>query len=281
MEFIISKPRRTRWFKNIEDACKSASAIISTMGLIVGLSANSFLDAPLAKSLSTVGFLVGILGIAYLVIKAYPPKVLQASECVGMTVSLQDLDYMTPSIEKLAIIGPTRTGKTTLKERLNFRTPENKRTQGISATITAITSNPVKYIAVLDGGGEVLTQQFKIAEQADFLCIVIDHNISNSSLQIDTERQKETSEFMDQVRHHLRNDGIKQKKWIEIIVNKQDLRGKLDEAELADFVEFVGNEKLKWETSSISKDVSSENHSNLNFDDVSRIMDKLVNKTNG
>ncbi|WP_457531761.1 GTPase domain-containing protein [Vibrio coralliilyticus] len=251
------------------------------MGLIVGLSANSFLDAPLAKSLSTVGFLVGILGIAYLVIKAYPPKVLQASECVGMTVSLQDLDYMTPSIEKLAIIGPTRTGKTTLKERLNFRTPENKRTQGISATITAITSNPVKYIAVLDGGGEVLTQQFKIAEQADFLCIVIDHNISNSSLQIDTERQKETSEFMDQVRHHLRNDGIKQKKWIEIIVNKQDLRGKLDEAELADFVEFVGNEKLKWETSSISKDVSSENHSNLNFDDVSRIMDKLVNKTNG
>ena len=235
--------------------------------------------AAAALTFGGIGLALGAFG--YAVYKAIPRAMHNAHDLVGQSVVLSELPNIYPALKTLAILGPSRSGKTTLKNRLQFKTPEQKRTTSVTATIVAIPTNPVSYLAVLDGGGEKLSQQFKIAEPADFLCLVVDHNTTDSSSEICKERQEETVKFMSQIREHLTETECDKKTWICILANKRDLWGRLGDAKKTAFTEFVDAETEKWGNGNYSKSVSMRRHSNENVDDVSTFMDELKPMNSG
>ena len=271
----MEKRRWSEWPREILKKLESVSGLVGIAGVALTVSGATFLDGGAATALSIGGgsIVVGVLG--YAIWEAIPPVLKNASDLVGHTLDLTELANISPPIRKLAIVGPTRTGKTTLKRRLLFQLPPDERTQAARATIVSIPTNPVTYLAVLDGGGESFSQQFKIAAPADHLCLVIDHNISDHDTEVSAERKEETVEFMKQIRGHLLEMKSPQKIWIEVLANKKDLWEKLSGKDRKPFIDFVSAETRKWEDGNFCRDVRMVPHSNKNPDDVTRFMDVL------
>ena len=271
----MAKRRWSEWPREILKKLESVSGLVGIAGVALTVSGATFLDGSAAAALSIGGGFIVVCVLGYAIWEAIPPVLKNASDLVGHTLDLTELANIFPPICKLAIVGLTRTGKTTLKRRLQFHLPPDERTQSARATIVPIPTNPVKYLAVLDGGGENFSQQFKIAAPADHLCLVIDHNISDHDTDVSAERKEETVEFMKQIRGHLLESESPQKSWIEVLANKKDLWEQLSGKDRKSFTDFVNAETKKWKNGNFGKIVRMEHHSNENPNDVARFMNVL------
>ena len=269
------KRRWSEWPRKIREELNSVASVVGVGGIVIAVAGEFFQTGNARLVLVIVGGVIAIGAVVYAIRKAMPPTMRNASNLVGDTLDLTELDNIFPPIRKLAIVGLTSTGKTTLKNRLQFQPPPNERTQAARATIVSIPTKPVTYLAVLDGGGENYSQQFKIAESADHLCLVIDHNRSDNDPKVSNERKEETKEFMTRIREHLRETESPQKIWIEVLVNKKDLWEAPPNKDRETFIDFVNEETEKWKDGNFSKDVRMKPHSNQNADDVARFMDRL------
>lgn len=267
--------RWSEWPKRIGNSLNGTSGVSGAGGLIISAAGAAVFTGAAATVLATSGFVIAGAAVCYSILSSVPPKLQNPANLVGMTIETSKLEGLWPPVLKIAIVGPSRVGKTTLKNRLHFANNEPLRTQSVSATVIAIPTTPISYLAVLDGGGEKLAQQFRIAELADFLCIVVDHNISDNDPAISNQRKNETSQFLEQIRGHLHETSSLPKKWIEILVNKRDLWSTIPEVKQKRFIANLEKELQKWKDGNFSKDVSIHPHSNENADDVSRFMNIL------
>jgi hypothetical protein len=82
------------------------------------------------------------------------------------------------------------------------------------------------FVALIDGRGAVVDsrrQQFSIADQAQILLVVLDHNRADNTSEISPARLEEHSEFMSQLRGHMKQRQQKEKLKIICCLNKSDL----------------------------------------------------------
>lgn len=272
-------PTKRRWRtypKRIMEELNWFSGAAGVGGATAGLAGWSSLGATAAFSLMAIGAVisVGTLGIA--LFRAIPARMTTITEVVGTAISLTDLSNVSPVPSTLSIIGPSQAGKTTLKQRLNLIPGPTSRTQAITAYITSLQTTPPAYVAILDGGGEKLAQQFKLADACKFLCIVIDHNISDTDSVVDNNRLTEIKSFLKQVRDYLDEQGAATKEWVHFLINKHDLWKNAADTEKRAFETFYKEEIDKWRQGRRAKNVSFHIHSNESGNNIAEFMTLLT-----
>jgi hypothetical protein len=271
------KRRWAQWPSRIAEELNGVSGVAGVGGGIMGIGSWTLLGGNMALMLAATGTVITIGAFGYAIYKAVPPLMKRPEDLVGRNVSLDELKDIFPRITSLAIIGPTQAGKTTLKHRLSFDVAPPTRTQQASAYVTSLQTTPPRYIAILDGGGERYPQQFKLAEICEYLCIVIDHNISDTDPAVDQSRLHDHEAFLKQIRHHLDESNAPTKQWIHFLANKHDLWKCAAPEQRLSFDSFCKNEIEKWKLGRFAKTVDLYEHSNDIPNDIARFMALLKN----
>jgi hypothetical protein len=274
---MAQKRRWVQWPSRIAEELNGVSGVAGVGGGIIGIASWTLLGGNMALMLAATGTVITIGAFGYAIYKAVPPLMKRPEDLVGCNVSLDELKNIFPKITSLAIIGPTQAGKTTLKHRLSFDIASPTRTQQASAYVTSLQTTPPKYIAILDGGGERYPQQFKLAEICEYLCIVIDHNISDTDPAVDESRLHDHEAFLKQIRHHLDESNAPTKQWILFLANKHDLWKCAAPEQRVNFDRFCKNEIEKWKQGRFANTVDLYEHSNDIPNDIARFMTLLKN----
>jgi hypothetical protein len=128
---------------------------------------------------------------------------------------------------------------------------------------------------VLDGGGEKFPQQFNLAEICDCMCIVIDHNKSDSDSTISAERLEQHRFFLEQIVNQLNHANVKPKLWVHFLINKHDLWQSATAQQLAHFVTFYQERIKEWQNANRAETVDGRPHSNEDANDIAEFMNLL------
>lgn len=251
-------------------------AIIATGGVVglvgIGIAA---VGTTVAGPVVTIVGAVTIGGaLLYAGCKGIPPKMLPASERVGLKFSLDELKSIDPCILKLGIVGTTQSGKTTFTNFILQKSPETSRTNKIYATIVALQTTPPLYVALLDGDGYQMWQQFEIAEKADFILVLVDHNQSNVSINTSNERIKEHDNFLKQIEFHIKNHNCSA--CVHLLFNKRDLWERSRKS--SQLLQWFDSHVSHWKAANIAGDISSDIHSNLITDDMVKVVARIAGK---
>lgn len=209
------KRRWSQWPKRVSDELNSVAGIAGIGGVAVSAGSLTLFTGTIATAFTGLGAIAVVGVVGYAAYKAVPPPMRKPEELVGQVIGLRDLSNVHPPIKTLSVVGASQAGKTTLKNRLalNF-TPVVTRTQKLSAYVVSLQTVPPSFVAILDGDGDRYAQQFKLAEACDFLCVVVDHNKSDSASAIDAARLNEHQEFLKQMKHHLDESQAARKSWV-------------------------------------------------------------------
>ncbi|HEY4146649.1 GTPase domain-containing protein [Pinirhizobacter sp.] len=206
------------------DYRKGITASTNSTGGIVGLvslgitAASAVISIPIVTIGGTV-FLCA--SIVYVLSTGLPEKKRDASDCCGEKLALSDLDRIKLPVTRVALMGASRVGKTTLMDNLNAKVPDGSRTDSPYAMIVQLPGASKKYIAILDAAGQQFSQQFQITDSANALLIFVDHADSNTE-SMKPERLIEHSQFLEQLRRHIVNKGLRSLR-VHILFNKKDL----------------------------------------------------------
>lgn len=274
---MLTKRRWSQWPKRSVEELNGVSGVAGVGGAAIGIASLSLLAGTAAFALTGVGAVITLGAIGYAVARALPPPMKLPEDLVGRKVAIKELDNVFPPVRRLSIVGLTQAGKTTLRNRLAFIPDPPSRTQQTSAYVTSLQTAPEAYLAILDGGGDRFPQQFSIAGQCDCLCIVIDHNRSDSETRVDADRLKEHESFLKQIRHYLDESGAPSKAWIQFLFNKRDLWALADPAQIAEFSRFCNDEVERWRQGRRATVVDARTHSNDIPADVAQFMALLRN----
>ncbi len=264
------------WPKKFGEELNGVGGVTSIGGTIMTVAGFGALAGPVGLFIGCLGAVVATGTVFYAGYRAIPEQLLNADKLVGQTFRLNELDKFYPPIKKLAIIGPQGSGKTTLKSNLAFETINRLRTQSIIAQVVSIPDSPASHhLAVLDGAGEWFGQQFDLAKNAEFVCIMLDHNVSDSENKLSSQRLEQNRIFLDQVRKEISTNNIVAKKWIKFLINKQDLWERFTPAQKLKFDTFCQDVLNTWKASNLAEEVDMYNHSNERTGDTTKFMNIL------
>ncbi|MGM3181525.1 GTPase domain-containing protein [Dickeya oryzae] len=100
--------------------------------------------------------------------------------------SYNDLNYFKGVIPIVAVLGLSRTGKTTLIDTILYNKPLNKRTQGVYGRLKNIEDK--KNVFFYDMSGESTIQINNVMHSSDCIIFLLDHNESSEDKAIDKKR---------------------------------------------------------------------------------------------
>lgn len=264
------------WSAKFIQELNGVAGVTGIGGTIMGVGGVAAIAGTAGILISGIGTLIAGSTFIYAGYRAIPPKLQDPSTKIGHALGLSELDTFYPPLKRLALIGPMRSGKTTLKEQIAFFPRSHSRTQSLSAVIVAITGSPsTKYIAVLDGAGDVYDQQLAMIKQADYVCILVDHNEIDQAIPIVAERRREIQTFLDQMRHALSPQHQARKAWVKFIVNKKDLWEQNAPQDVGDFRDFCEQQAGLWRNSNLANKVEVIYHSNISADDINKFANNL------
>lgn len=269
-------PKRRRWGqypKRISEQLNSSAGVAGT-GAVV-LSVGGLFAGGVATMVGGAGIAVSILAVGYAMYKAIPEPDLDVNDLLGTSVPVRDLQRVHPRPISLSIVGPSMSGKTTLRDRLTHTHDPATRTQVVSAHIVSLQTPPPNVIALLDGGGERYPQQFEISAHCDYLCLLVDHNESDTDHSVDPLRLKQHGEFLQQIRHYLDESKVPPKRAIRIVINKRDLWKNASDADKAMLEKFQSEELRRWKEGNRSADISVVEHSNSSAQDIAGFVQYL------
>lgn len=259
-------------------ATTAAGATI--IGVAQGLAAAGIFaaTAPAAVAVTAGGAVLGAIGFIVAGYRAIPAKSHTAADFNGQAVQIEQLDNFYPPILRLGILGPPEVGKTTLIRRVLTQPPPNGRTRGVHVYIAALQITPVQYVALIDCIGEELPYQFEVLSHADIICVLLDHNISHTALEIVPARLERGSYYQNQFRSDLRRLARPNKPIVYVIGNKRDLWQQLPHQQSQQFVNYLEHEVQLWRESSLASDVKLLLHSNQNADDVPVFVNSIISE---
>lgn len=252
------------WPQRFGKALTEAGGVVGLVG--IGISAvGATVAAPVVIGVggATVGG-----ALVYAACRGIPPKMLSAMELVGTIIPLEVLDRIDPPILKLGIVGYTQSGKSTFLKNALQEVPEVERTSKVYAAILTLQTSSLTYVALLDGDGEQLPQQFEVAENADFLLVFVDHNYGDDKTAKSKVRIGEHDRFLKQLEFYIkRREPLPR---LHIVLNKRDLWEKSKNAD--DLQEWFSDHVSQWERVCIAENVTSDVHSNMLSNDVNKII---------
>jgi len=271
-----TRRRWNRWPGRVLVELNGVGGVVAVGGFAIAIAGWTVLSGLPSTILMLVGIVITAGAVLYALWRSFPPALRRLQDVAGMSFSVGELEDFDPVPIRLAIVGPTRAGKTTLLNRLSLKPKAQERTQVVTASIIALSVAPTSYIALLDGGGEKYSQQFKIAEAADCLLVVLDHNNSETDTAVDPGRLEKNAEFLQQIRDHLREVGRDKKRWIEILMNKRDLWERGTKKQRESIEKFCREQMQKFTDGQYCEQSESHVHSNEIGDDIARLMSKVV-----
>lgn len=230
----MASRRWGQWPGGFLAAFRDTSGVVGAAG-VMAAAAGAFGAVPLAVGAFGAAAVVG--SALWAGAKSFPRLLEHPSTLLGKRVDTSRLGRIDPPPLKIGVIGPTLAGKTTLLDHASLRAPRGERTDNLYAVIVALQTSPQRYVALIDGAGAVYSQQFRVAEHADLLVIIVDHNRSSSEPAVDDERLAAHQEFVNQLIGHLKEQleqhPSQRPKRIHVLLNKSDLwRGSPGEGQL-------------------------------------------------
>jgi hypothetical protein len=173
-------------------------------------------------------------------------------------VELKDLEdeYWSCHIIRVGVVGVKRSGKTEIKTRLRDQGQGERDTAHIETHIFRADKDKNIFVALIDGQGADTgerQQQFKIADQAQLLVIVLDHNELDENPSIATSRLNEHDEFLKQLRSKFNTRPEKQKNLrVIFILNKKDLWSTASPQDRQAFENWFSKNVAEWSQLGIS-----------------------------
>lgn len=284
MKDMTSRRRWSLWPKRFIQELNPTSGFAGLGGTILTIISfigwNAF-SGPVSVVFGVLGIIIITCAITIAAYKAIPPALRNAADYVGQRLSLDKLDQIDPPLPKLGIVGPGMAGKTTLLSKILHQAPPQQRTQEVHFFIAVLQTSPMRYLAMLDGPGQMFAGQFEIASYADILLIILDHNDSNHERSTDRTRIRSNIEFQEQLRDFL---GKRPQKlsFVHLLLNKRDLWGDVSvpTPEQLHLKKFLVDEEKKWKHSNLAKEVNSVEYSNFNNGDIVALLDCIVQRLN-
>jgi hypothetical protein len=222
-----------------------------------------------------IGLVILVPTFVNAVRRSIPPSLMTPERAEGKELVIADLAAIEPPVPGIGIIGPSRVGKTTLRDALLQRSSARQATQRITVHVSSIIKNPTTFLAVLDGRGEAYGQQFEVANAADILCVLIDHNSIDGQSTIGPGRLEKHVEFGDQVRSSLENEWIKRPRAVplrvHLLLNKEDewkLSALADQSALH---AVLADEEAKWRALQGVGGVSTATHTNNTVESITKL----------
>lgn len=274
--------RRWRDFPSrLKKELEGTSVIAGVGGIGLGAAGWGVLAPPFTFVVVGAGGVITLLALGYAGYRAIPPKVVDPSDLVGKEIELDVLENRISKIGKVAIVGRSQAGKTTLRNRLKFDSEEIVRTEELEATVIALPTAPVQFVALLDGDGTKYRQQLLMAEVCDFLIIVLDHNSSDEEKTFDEGRIAKHNEFLDQVSSSISKYRSERLQRVMFLWNKRDLWQQAGAHDLTKFEDFKASVFGRWSGSNFADVVVQQSHSNEDASDVSSVMSAIIDFSSG
>ena len=235
--------------------------------LLFGINNNSL-------TFITLGIVFATLIILVFVISSLPPKKLNSAKEVGNIIELTEIDKYHPRIMRLGVLGVSSTGKTTFANGLRSKPMPNRRTQTLSVKIFSTNNNPNKYIGIIDGPGNLTSDQFQVLKNSEVIIVMLDHNSSREEISVNQSRLDLQKQFLFQLKNYIHRNNLEPQK-ILLVLNKKDLWNQLSDADKDSLTNWFENEVQDWENGNYSKVVLSTKHSNWNSQDCFEVINKL------
>lgn len=268
----MQKRQWTRWLVRIIEELNSISGIVGLGGVILG-GAGYILSAPATLIL---GGLLALSALGYAGVKTFPKVLTDPEQIVGQRLSsVGELKGLSKRIPRVGIVGSSSSGKSTLVEKLLRSVHAPDPTLDVYIAILRSGGAKPKVFALIDGAGEEYQQQFSVAEVADLLFIVLDHNEGEADVAIRKARLDDHRSFIKQLTAFLRGKGFADQ--FIILLNKED--NWIRSTQAKEFKEW--GEEIKAELSAVVQGnrISIREHSNWNVDCVNYIWTEVEEKT--
>ncbi len=255
--------KRKGWVENFKSEMKDIGGLTSLFGGLVAASATVMAVPAIAIG----GVVITGGGILVAGFRAIPDKLESPKKYVKKTIKIDKLNDVEP-ILRVGVIGNTKSGKSTLLDKMQLNTFTNERTDELYATILMPIQSS-NYIAFIDGAGQEYTQQFTIIDNSDFLLLLVDHN-GEDGVRVSNDRLNSHQDFIVQMIQHINKNNMK--KQIHLLLNKEDKWSvsNTKEALLQRFEEY----KQLLSQNPLVK-LTSSSHSNFIDRDIANIWDKL------
>ncbi len=208
------------WRRKAYDGVTAAGAVVSVVAVAAG---GIVFLVPATAGAAAVGLAAAaVAGTSWAFVRAgLPRKLLEAKDIVGEWRSIDDAKQLR-DVMFVALVGPSRVGKSTLLERLINKSPGNRRTTAAGFVVVPLAVKGQTLVAVLDGAGDLFHQQFAVADLSHVLLVVLDHNSSDQQPAVRDERLAEHAEFLRQLHTHVGAASSKPR-WVHLLTNKADL----------------------------------------------------------
>jgi hypothetical protein len=269
----MSSKKKRKWsllLSRFANELNGSAGITGLSGFAMGI-----LSLFARNAIPEVVYMIGIglsliILLASLIIafaRAIPPACLDPKDFLGQSLSLDKLSSFDPQPTRIGVIGIDSVGKTTLIDCLRHNVHQPERTQILYATICQFNLQPLNCFALLDGPGQERSDQFEIAAIADVLCVMIDHNSSNSEYIVDFKRLNDHAQFMHDIRRHLARLRPSAKEIdVFLLYNKQDLwnSSNIGDDSRRQLLTFFDKEYQLWREWSLGIKITSMPYSNYN-----------------
>lgn len=264
----MSKRNWRKWPSRFVAEANSSSGVFGIAG--IGLAAGGVLLAvPAAAALGGIAT-VGMLG--WCALRSVPLANVDAASIAGRQFSdFSILDRIDPPLTRIGFVGVSRSGKSTLLGHIIAQITPAVRTDDIYTVVTNIPGSPNKFFALIDAAGQQFSQQFQILDESEHVFILLDHNSSETSSNIDQVRLEQHSQLLQQLAGHLRKSPNKPKNF-HFLLNKRDLwQGTADETS---FRTWIDQQEATWKV--IPNIVFSAcDHSNFKAEDTPKVIQRL------
>lgn len=179
--------------------------------------------------------------------------------------------------KRISIIGLSNSGKTTLINKLTYKSASQNRTQGIEGKILCVDNKKVCFI---DISGESIAQQMKAIDLADFIILVVDHSYSSKSMIIQKNRISETKSLLKKIEDHLEINNLKTAIPSIVLINKKDLWAKTKKSEdlLSEYSELPNVLNRIFKNESKLYHYSNLENKNNNSEELRKIIDHILGK---
>lgn len=225
------------------------------------------------------GLLIILPTVGLAIIRAIPPRLVSPAQVEGIELFIDDLNSIDPPVATVGIIGPEKSGKTTLRNLLLQTPTAQDITQRVTAHVSSIIKNPTTFLAILDGRGEAYAHQFEIAENASILCVLMDHHLVDGQTTLSPERLEGHRQFGKQVREHLSGRWTKRMPTnslrVHVLLNKKDEWAKAGPADTQTLMDLLNNEQAQWRALRWVDTVTGSPHSNLESGDISQVANAI------
>lgn len=269
---VLQRRRWGQFPRRLRDELNATNGIVGAIGFLFFLVPLLIHQGMATNFLAILGGTIGLAALATPVWNAIPPPLVRPDSLQGRRVALSRLNEISPEPIRLAIVGLSQAGKSTLIDRLHHRKPALERTQDQHAYVIPISLSDKIFVALLDGPGGLFADQFEVASKAEFLCIMLDHASDTESQVADEGRLEASKQFCEQLRAFILTQNRRLRR-VHLLLNKQDVwRAGGDKDKLNRFLE---HERYLWERSNLAKRSTARRHSNFAPDNVAELMDEI------